>query len=105
MLAMDGSDHVIHVGSFSKFLALALRLVYLVAPWLVLGQMVACKGGGIGALEQMVVANYMQNHYDEDVTDLNVRLKAKRDALVESLEVNFGSAAEFDVPPGANIFG
>jgi 2-aminoadipate transaminase len=31
---------------------------------------------------------------------LNVRLKAKWDILIESLEVNFGSAAEFDVPPG-----
>jgi hypothetical protein len=48
----------------------------------------------------MVVADYKQNYYDEHVTDLNVRLKAKWDALIESLEVNFGSTAEFDVPAG-----
>ena len=29
-----------------------------------------------------------------------MRLKAKWDALIESLEVKFGSAVEFDVPPG-----
>jgi len=97
---MVGSDHVIHVGSFSKYLAPALRLGYVVAPWSVLSQMIACKGGGTGALEQMVVADYMQNHYDEHVAALNVRLKTKRDALIESLEVNFGTTAEFDVPPG-----
>ena len=100
MLSMDGSDHVIHVGSFSKSLAPALRLGYVVAPWPVLAQMIACKGGGTGALEQMVVADYMQNHYDEHVSALNARLKAKRNVLIESLEANFGTTAEFDVPPG-----
>jgi 2-aminoadipate transaminase len=58
MLAMDGSDHVIPVGSFFKYLAPALRLGYVVAPWWVLGQVIACKVGGTGALEQMVVADY-----------------------------------------------
>ena len=47
----------------------------------------------------------LQNHYDEHVAALNVRLKAKRDVLIESLEANFGTTAEFDVPPGAYIFG
>ena len=45
MLAMEGSDYVIHVASFSKYLASALRLGYAVAPWAVLAQMIACKGG------------------------------------------------------------
>jgi len=100
MLAMEGSDHVIHVGSFSKYLAPALRLGYAVAPWAVLAQMIACKGGGTGALEQMVVADYMKNNYEQHVDDLKVRLKAKSDALVEALEENFGTSAEFGVPPG-----
>lgn len=100
MLAMEDSDHVVHVGSFSKYLAPALRLGYVVAPWMVLNQMIACKGGGTGALEQMVVAEYMKENYDAHVASLNVRLKAKRDALIEALEANFGTTAEFDVPPG-----
>jgi 2-aminoadipate transaminase len=100
MLGLDGSDHVIHVGSFSKYLAPALRLGYVVAPWSVLSRMIACKGGGTGALEQMVVAEYMRAHYDAHVAALNVRLKAKRDALIEALEESFGTYAEFGVPPG-----
>ena len=100
MLAMQGSEHVIHVGSFSKYLAPALRLGYLVAPWPVLNQMIACKGGGTGALEQMIVADFMQNQYEAHVDDLKERLKAKRDVLIEALEENFGTVAEFGVPPG-----
>ena len=86
MLAMEGSDHEIHVGSFSKYLAPALRLGYSVATWAVLAQMIACKGGGTGALEQMVVADFLKNNYEQHVDDLKVRHKAKSDALVEALE-------------------
>lgn len=100
MYGMDGSEHVIHVGSFSKYLAPALRLGYVVAPWPLLSQMLGCKGGGTGALEQMVVADFMANHYAEHVEELKGRLKRKRDALVTALEENFGTAAEFSVPPG-----
>ena len=84
MLAMEGSDHVIYVASFSKYLAPALRLGYAVAPWAVLAQMIACKGGGTSALEQMVVADFLKNNYEQHVDKLKVRLKAKSDALVEA---------------------
>lgn len=100
MYGMEGSDHVIHVGSFSKYLAPALRLGYVVAPWPLLSQMAGCKGGGSGALEQMVVAEFMAAHYAEHVEALKGRLKRKRDVLVRALEEHFGTSAEFSVPPG-----
>ncbi|MEC7539053.1 MAG: aminotransferase class I/II-fold pyridoxal phosphate-dependent enzyme [Pseudomonadota bacterium] len=100
MLAMEGSDHVIHVASFLKYLAPALRLGYAVAPCAVLAQMIACKGGGTGALEQMVVANFLKNNYEQHVDNLKVRFKTKSNALVEALEENFGTSAEFGVKSG-----
>jgi len=101
MRAMEGSEHVIHVGSFSKYLSPALRLGYVVAPWPVQAQMLAIKNdGGTNALAQMVVADFMQQHYDDHVAALKKRLKRKRDALIGALEEQFGAAAEFDVPPG-----
>ena len=60
-----------------NILAPALRLGYAVAPWAVLAQMIACKGGGTGALEQMVVADFLKNNYEQHVDNLKVRLKAK----------------------------
>ena len=100
MRAMDGSEHVIHVGSFSKYLAPALRLGYVVAPQPLLNQMLACREGDAGALEQMVVAEFMQQHYAGHVEELKGRLRRKRDVLVAALEEHFGIAAEFTVPPG-----
>ena len=90
MLAMEGSDHLIHVGLRNIWRP---RFVfgYAVAPWAVLAQMIACKGGGTGALEQMVVADFLKNNYEQHVDNLKVRLKAKSDALVEALEENFGT--------------
>lgn len=101
MRAMDGSEHVIHVGSFSKYLSPAIRLGYVAAPWQVLSQMLALKNdGGTSALAQMVVADFMRAHYDDHVAMLNKRLKRKRDVLIEALQEQFGASAEFDVPPG-----
>lgn len=101
LCGMRGSDHVIHVGSFSKYLSPALRLGYVVAPWSVLSRMLSLKNdGGTSALAQMVVAEFMRTHYDDHVAMLNDRLKRKRDVLIEALEEQFGAAAEFDVPPG-----
>ena len=49
--AMDPTNHVIHIGSFSKSLSPSMRLAYFVAPWEVLSRMLACKSdGGTGAL-------------------------------------------------------
>jgi 2-aminoadipate transaminase len=101
MRAMEGSEHVIHVGSFSKYLSPALRLGYIAAPWPLLAQMLAIKyDSGTSALPQMVVADFMKEHYDDHVAALKGRLKKKRDALVDALHEQFGAAAEFDVPPG-----
>ncbi len=101
LCAMDGAEHVIHIGSFSKFLAPALRLGYITAPEPVLAQLQSLKDdSGTCSLSQMIVADYMREHYDEHLTELNKRLKVKLDTLVAALREEFGDAAEFDVPPG-----
>ncbi|MEZ5802343.1 MAG: PLP-dependent aminotransferase family protein [Rhizobiaceae bacterium] len=78
-------DQVIHIGSFSKTLAPALRLGYLLAPWDALGQILAFKSdGGTGALDQMVAAEYFRDHFDSHVATLTRMLKRKLDVLVGS---------------------
>lgn len=99
--ALDDSARVIFIGSFSKSVAPALRVGYVVAPWELLSRVLACKtDAGSGALEQMVLAEYCTQHFDEHVAKLNVALKGKLDALMDALAEYFGAAAEFEAPPG-----
>src|SRR5688572_20734482 len=98
-LSEDGG--VIHIGSFSKSIAPALRVGYIVAPWEVMSRILAIKSdGGTGALEQMVLAEYCKPHFNDHVAALRRGLRAKLDTLMESLNEHFGTAAEFDDPPG-----
>ncbi|MGA0595839.1 PLP-dependent aminotransferase family protein [Enterovirga sp. CN4-39] len=100
LYALDPS-RVIHIGSFSKSLAPALRIGYVVADWRVLGQLLAAKSdAGSGALEQMVVAEFVRDRFDDHLTELTPALKLKLDAIVEALEREFGTAAEIFVPQG-----
>lgn len=94
-------SRVVHVGSFSKSLAPALRIGYVIAPWDVLGRLVASKtDAGSGALEQMVVAEYAARGFDPHVDALRAGLGRKLDVLVEALSQEFGTAAELYRPDG-----
>src|SRR4249920_3472816 len=57
--AMSQHRDVIHIGSFSKSIAPALRVGYIVADWDLIARMLAIKtDAGSGALEQMVLAEF-----------------------------------------------
>jgi 2-aminoadipate transaminase len=99
--AMDRTGGVIHIGSFSKSIAPALRVGFIVAPWQMLSRMLALKtDAGSGALEQMVLAEYCAPHFSAHVPRLTRGLRAKLDTLMEALNEQFGTAAEFDHPSG-----
>lgn len=99
--AMSKSGNVIHIGSFSKSIAPALRVGFIVAPWSIMSRMLAFKtDAGSGALEQMVLAEYCKPHFTAHVPQLRKGLQAKLETLVEALGEQFGTAAEFDYPPG-----
>jgi 2-aminoadipate transaminase len=99
--ALAKGDGVIHVGSFSKSIAPALRLGYVVAGWPVLSRLIASKtDAGTGALEQMVLAEFCARHFDDHVARLTPVLEGKLDALTEALGEQFGTSAEFVRPKG-----
>jgi 2-aminoadipate transaminase len=101
LYAMAQSANVIHIGSFSKSIAPALRVGYIVARWDLLARMLALKtDAGSGALEQMVLAEYCAPHFDEHVPELVRGLRRKLDTLMEALNEHFGTAAEFEEPSG-----
>ena len=54
LYALDNDQRVIHIGTFSKTVAPALRVGYVAAPWSILGHIMPLKSdAGSGALEQL----------------------------------------------------
>ncbi len=101
LYAMSKVGGVIHIGSFSKSVAPALRVGYIVAPWPVLSRILAIKtDAGSGALEQMVLAEFCAAHFNDHVPKLTRGLRIKLEAMMEALAEQFGTAAEFDDPRG-----
>jgi 2-aminoadipate transaminase len=99
--AMSKTGGVIHIGSFSKSIAPALRVGYVVAGWQVLSRLLALKtDAGSGALEQMVLAEFCEPRFSEHIPKLRHSLRGKLEVLMETLNEQFGTAAEFDTPKG-----
>ncbi|MGI9399946.1 MAG: PLP-dependent aminotransferase family protein [Rhizobiaceae bacterium] len=98
-LSQNGS--VVHVGSFSKTIAPALRLGYLIADWTVMSRLLPLKvDGGTSGLEQMLVAEYCVNHFDTHIEALRGGLKAKLAVLIDAIDREFGAAVELTAPNG-----
>jgi 2-aminoadipate transaminase len=92
---------VIHLGSFSKCLAPALRLGYILAKWEVMSRLIPTKPDlGTGALDQMIVAEYFSQNFDKHLGHLNGVLKDKLDCMIDAVHREFGASAECWVPKG-----
>jgi 2-aminoadipate transaminase len=101
LYAMSPHGGVIHIGSFSKSIAPALRVGFLVAGWDILSRILALKtDAGSGALEQMVLGEFCALHFTTHVPRLRRGLRAKAGALMDALNAQFGTAAEFEDPEG-----
>jgi 2-aminoadipate transaminase len=99
--AMSKNRNVIHIGSFSKSIAPALRVGYIVADWSLLSRMLAIKtDAGSGALEQMVLGEFCPKHFDAHVPQLTRGLREKLETLMDALNEQFGTVAEFEDPKG-----
>ena len=99
LYSMDPKQ-VVHIGSFSKTLAPALRVGYAVSEWPVLSRMIACKtDSGTGALDQMIVAEFSAST-STSMSGADRVLKEKLDCMVEAVEREFGTSAEMWKPEG-----
>jgi len=97
----DIGGHVVFCGSFSKSVAPALRVGYLVADWAMLGPMLGLKtDAGSGALEQMVLAEYSPQNFDHHVAQLSAVLRNKAQVMADAVTQNFGDTVSFTFPKG-----
>ena len=101
ILSLDDSNRVLHIGSFSKTLGPGTRLGYVVAPWNVMSRLLSRKNdAGTGVIDQMIVADYFLNHYDDHILEVRSALQRKCDALSGALREHFGPNVDFYVPRG-----
>ena len=99
--ALDDSGRVIYCGTFSKSIAPGLRVGYLVADWAVLSRILPYKtDAGSGGLEQMVLAEYCDQHFFDHLKKLNRQLEKKSLMMCESLDKYFGNTIEYKKPIG-----
>ncbi len=99
--SMVPDDRVVHIGSFSKSIAPALRIGFLIAKWPLMSRILSIKtDGGTPALDQMVLAEYCQDHFDEHIVPLRQTLRRKLVVMMEALRERFGDEVEFDDPAG-----
>ena len=97
----SGGGQVVYCGSFSKSIAPALRVGYIVADEPVIRQLNALKSdAGTGALEQLALAEYCPNNFDGHVERLIDALKAKGDAMVAAVRREFGDEVHVTEPMG-----
>ena len=99
--SLDDSNKVLHIGSFSKTLGPGTRLGYIVASWEVMGRLLSRKNdAGTGVMDQMIVADYFTNHYEEHILRVRAALKRKCDVLASALRESFGPSVDFEMPRG-----
>lgn len=99
--ALDTTGRVIYCGSFSKSIAPAFRIGYLVADWPVIAQVLPLKtDAGTGAVEQMILAEYASQDFNQHVADLSEVLHDKCQTMADALAEQFGASAEFEMPKG-----
>ena len=106
LYAMSTSGNVIHIGSFSKSIAPALRVGFIVAPWPILSRMIALKvDAGSGALEQMVLGEFCAPHFGSHVPNLRLGLRKKLELSWARSTSNSAPRPSSTIRPAAFFFG
>ena len=102
--SIDSADRVFYAGSFSKTLFPALRLGYLVVPTRFHDSAKrACRTlhRGAAVLEQSVVTAFMaEGHFARHLRRMRVRYRARRQALADALNKQFGNDVEVILQAG-----
>ena len=101
LYALDNSDMVIYIASFSKILGASVRLGYFSAHDPLLNQIASTKmDGGTSALAGCIVAEYLKDNLQSHIAEINAIVKRKRDTMLRALEENLGDSASWTHPPG-----
>ncbi len=99
--ALD-DEWVVHVGSFSKLLAPALRVGWLVAPKMLMEKLSIVKEGtdiNTATFTQRLVADYLDSGFlDAHLAMLRQEYRTRRDAMLAALDEQFSGLASWNRP-------
>lgn len=99
--ALDDSNRVMYVSSFSKTIAPGMRMGYVAAPPEVVDRLRALKSGnGVNQFAAMAVHRFALRHLDDHIEKINIEQRARRDAMLAALGENFGGRATWSRPKG-----
>jgi 2-aminoadipate transaminase len=94
-----------YIGSFSKILGPGLRLGFFIAPEPMRERLMPWKtDGGTSALAQYIAAEYLSQNLWEHIEEGRQAVKAKRNALLDSLEQEFGHMGMSWTRPDGGLF-
>lgn len=102
--SIDTNNNVIHISSFSKSIAPAIRIGWAIASEKVIEQLADIRmqiDYGSSILSQMVVYELLKSgDYDRHVAKLRNVLKEKRDYMLRILDERFLEIAQWEIPEG-----
>jgi 2-aminoadipate transaminase len=105
--ALDGNN-VFYVGSFSKILAPALRVGWIVAPRIHMNALAALKEGSdinTATLSQRLVCRYLDSHSLSGRLDKVCNIyKNRRDVMQKALEMSFDERSRWQIPAAGFFF-
>lgn len=101
MRALD-EEWVLYLGSFSKILAPALRVGWIIAPATLVSLLSSLKEGSdinTATFAQRTIAAYLeQGHFPEHLNALRQEYRLRRDTMLQALEQYFPATAHWSVP-------
>jgi 2-aminoadipate transaminase len=102
--AYDEAGLVLYIGSFSKIIAPAMRLGWIVAPASLIGRLTVLRESldleSSQLLQRTVTEFLIEGHLEVHLQALNAANLERRNAMLASLERELGALAEWTVPQG-----
>ena len=105
LFALDDSQQVLRIGSFSKILAPGVRLGWLMGPERLIGRVISsglrCMGGGANPLMANILATYCQQGLLEPhIAHLRGIYRERRDAMLAALAAHMPAGVSWTRPGG-----
>jgi DNA-binding transcriptional MocR family regulator len=105
LYALDGGRRVLRIGSFSKILAPAVRMGWLMGPAGIIARLIGsglrCMGGGASPLVAHILSAYcQQGQLEPHIEGLRQVYRERRDAMLQSLTNQMPDGVEWTRPGG-----